>query len=381
MQRETYLPFGRPNFSAAEEEAILRVLRTGWVGMGPETMEFEQELAVCIGAPHVVTVNSCTSALFLSLLVSGIGPGDEVICPSLTWCSTANAALYLGAKPVFCDVDPDTYCATPEMVQAKLSARTRAVMVVHMGGLAVDVDSIRAAVPPHVKIVEDAAHAFGATFASGAQVGTSGNLTCFSFYANKNLSTGEGGAIALFDPDVADRLRCFRLHALPLDAWKRFSNPNSLMLSPALAELGYKMNFTDLQACIGRVQLQRQPEFHATRLAVAQHYAKRLGAMLLPVKMQARILSEGHARHLFMIELPVDKLRSSRDELLLALRGRKIGATIHYAPLHSMPLYGTQAPLPNCERIYKGILTLPIGASVTVEDADYVMTQFRELIA
>src|SRR5713226_2030290 len=142
MHRHDYLPFGKPNFSDAEIAAVSRVMRSGWVGMGPETIAFEEELAAYLGAPCVVTVNSCTSALFLSLLVQGVGPGDEVICPSLTWCSSANVALYLGAKPVFCDVDPDSLCLTPELLAAKVSRRTRAAIVVHMGGFAADMSAI-----------------------------------------------------------------------------------------------------------------------------------------------------------------------------------------------------------------------------------------------
>src|SRR3989454_9151534 len=231
MTRREYLPFGRPNFSDQEIAAVTRVLRAGWVGMGPETIAFERELADYVGAPHVVAVNSCTSALFLSLLVNGVGPGDEVICPSLTWCSTANAALYLGARPVFCDVDADTLCVTREHVLTKVTSKTKAVMVVHFGGFAVDVGALRAALPPSVAIVEDAAHALGAKFKDGRPVGSSGNLTCFSFYANKNLSTGEGGAIALSDAKKAERLRSLRQHGMPVDAWRRFSHPKSIIMS------------------------------------------------------------------------------------------------------------------------------------------------------
>ena len=208
--RSTYLPFGRPNFTEKEIEAVVRVIRSGWIGMGPETIAFEDELARAVGASQVVTVNSCTSAIFLSLLSHKIGSGDEVICPSLTWCSTANAALYLGARPVFCDVDPATYCITPETVRAVLSPRTKAVIVVHFGRRAAEVAPLRAVLPPDVAIIEDAAHAFGATFANRQPVGSSGNLTCFSFYANKNLATGEGGAIALNDATIAGRLRSLR---------------------------------------------------------------------------------------------------------------------------------------------------------------------------
>src|SRR5690242_10575196 len=190
--RPEYLVFGRPNFGDEEIAAVARVMRGGWVGMGPETIEFEKELARYAGARRALSVSSCTSALFLSLAAHRIGPGDEVILPSFGWCSTANAALYLGATPVLCDVDRETLCVTPESVAACLTEHTRAVMVVHMGGLAPDMVALRAALPANVAIVEDAAHALGGHYADGKPVGSSGNAVCFSFYANKNLSTAEG---------------------------------------------------------------------------------------------------------------------------------------------------------------------------------------------
>jgi len=350
--------------------------------MGPETIAFEKELAAFLGAPFAVTVNSCTSALFLSLLLHGVGPGDEVICPSLTWCSTANAALYLGATPVFCDVDPDTLCVTAETVRAKLSPRTRAVTVVHYGGLAAPVREIRSALPAGVAIVEDAAHALGSRFSDGTPVGASGNLTCFSFYANKNLSTGEGGAVALFDEDLAGRLRSLRLHAMPVDAWKRFSTPRAL-LKTELSELGYKMNFTDLQASLGRVQLARQAEFSAARLAIARRYAGFLSALDPPARLQKDVLAPGHSRHLFVVQFPGDAPGVARDDLVLLLRARNVGASIHYAPLHRMPLYargGSQPPLPHTESVCERILTLPFGAAMDGKDADYVIAQLREVL-
>lgn len=381
MMRKEYLPFGKPNFSGGEIAAVERVLRSGWVGMGPETLAFERELEEFLHAPHVVTVNSCTSALFLSLLVHGVGPGDEVICPSLTWCSTANVALQLGAKPVFCDVDPDTLSVTPELVREKLTPRTRAVMAVHMGGLAVETEAIRAILPGKVAIVEDAAHALGSKYADGRPVGSSENLTCFSFYANKNLSTGEGGAIALADQGMAERLRSLRQNAMPADAWKRYSHSKSLMHSQ-LAELGYKMNFTDLQACIGRIQLKRQSEFHATRRAIASYYYEHLHSLVPSIRFQRKILHPEHARHLFVIQLPIGEMPESRNELLLQLRGRNVGASIHYPPLHRMPLYDSrkQPALPCTESICERIMTLPISASMKIEDAGYVVAQLEELV-
>ncbi len=375
---ENYLPFGRPNFSSEEIEAVTRVMQSGWIGMGAETLAFEEELAASIGVPHVVTVNSCTSALFLSLLLQGIGEGDEVICPSLTWCATANVALYLGATPVFCDVDPQTLSVTPETILEKVSKRTRAVMVVHYGGFPVDVDEIRAVLPHGVEIIEDAAHAFGARFPDGRSVGASGNLTCFSFYANKNLSTGEGGGIALTDDDQAARLRSLRQNGMPVNAWNRFVKSTSMVYSN-LSELGYKMNFTDLQAAIGRVQLRRQPEFHSLRSEVAQIYRETLCGLEPSLLFQSEVLHSRHARHLFAVTLPIDDMRMSRDEFLLELREMNVGASVHYAPLHTMPLYGCsgRSVLVQTERLSRALVTLPISSSMSLGEARQVTEIFE----
>jgi perosamine synthetase len=381
LPRSTYLPFGKPNFSDQEIDAVTRVLRSGWIGMGPETIAFEQELAAAVGAPHVVTVNSCTSALFLALLVHDVGPGDEVICPSLTWCSTANAALHLGATPVFCDVDPDTLCVTPETVRAKLTPKTKAVVVVHFAGYAIDVAGLRATLPSHVAIVEDAAHAFGARFKNRQFVGSSGNLTCFSFYANKNLATGEGGAIALADTAMSERLRSLRQHGLPLDAWKRFTHPGTILLSNQLTALGYKMNYTDLQAALGRVQLRRQNEFAAIRLAIAQEYERGLAALQPSPRLQVECTSPNHARHLFTVRLPFERMKLTRDEVILKLRARNVGATLHYAALHQMPLYRqSEVSLPQTEAISRSIITLPISASMSIADATETMGHLAEVL-
>ncbi len=381
--RPDYLAFGRPDFSNEEIVAVTRVLRSGWVGMGPEVIAFEKELATFTSAPHVVTVNSCTSALHLSLLISGVGPGDEVVVPSLTWCSTANAALYAGARPIFCDVDRDTLCLTPELVLPRVTRKTKAVVVVHFGGLAVDVAALRKALPARVRIIEDAAHALGGHYPKGAPVGASGNPVCFSFYANKNLSTAEGGAVALADDEAADRLRSLRQHALPLDAWKRFSHPKSILISNQLTELGFKMNFTDLQAAIGRVQLRRQSKFAQGRQKVAAVYARRLKQLPFPVRLQADCTAPHHARHLFTAQFPWAQLPLDREQFILAMRARNLGVTIHYAPLHTMPLYNGKrrpAPLSGAEEIARAIITLPIGPRVTAADADNVMDNLAALL-
>jgi perosamine synthetase len=378
--RDTYLPFGTPHFSEAEIEAVTRVLRSGWVGMGPETASFEKELADYLSAPHVVAVNSCTSALFLSLKALGVGPGDEVIVPSLTWCSTANAAMYLGATPVFCDVDLETMSASEASIKAALTAKTKAVVHVHYGGLAGDMKALRGALPPGVGIVEDAAHALGAKYSDGRPVGSSGNLTCFSFYANKNLSTGDGGAVATTDARLAEAVRLISQQGLGADAWKRFSNPTA-MLTSEISELGYKMNFTDLQASIGRVQLKRQGVMQKHRVDLAACYLERLNSAGLGLRFQRGLGTSEHAHHLFVIRLPIGP-RLSRNQVLLDLRARNIGASIHYAPLHTQPLYRAYArhPLPHTEELMHEILTLPIGPSVSQDDASAVAGDLLELI-
>lgn len=381
VTRPDYLPFGKPNFSEEEIAAVARVLRSGWVGMGPESLAFEEELAAYLQAPHVISVNSCTAALFLALVAHGVGPGDEVICPSLTWCATANVAIYLGATPVFCDVDPGSLCVTPETIAARLTQRTKAVMVVHFGGLAADVEAIRSVVPGDVALVEDAAHALGARFDGGRRVGASGNIACFSFYANKNLSTGEGGAIALFDDETAGRLRSLRQNGMSADAWKRFSHPEvALVAGPA--EVGYKLNFTDLGAAIGRVQLARQAEFGERRRSIVAIYREGLAQSQCRLRFQDRIGDDRHARHLCVVSLDPETCPLNRDEFVLALRSRNVGASIHYPPLHTMTIYSRfcRSPLPVTDDLSKRIVTLPISASMTPSDAEYVVGVVRDLL-
>lgn len=380
--RDTYLAFGTPDFTEAEIEAVIHVMRSGWVGMGAETIAFENELATYVGAPEVVSVNSCTSALFLALLVEGVGAGDEVIVPSLTWCATANAALYLGATPVFCDVDPLTMCATPESVAAKVTDKTKAAIVVHYGGYGIDIKALRKALPAHMPIIEDAAHALGARYPDNSRVGSSGNSVCFSFYANKNLSTADGGAIALAEPEKAEHLRSLRMSGMASNAWSRYTKPSTAFVG-GLSELGYKMNFTDLQAAIGRVQLARFDVMTAHRLCLAQRYQERFKALGNMIEFQQGVFSEAHARHLLVGLFDPAITGMSRDALLQALRQRNIGASIHYTPLHNMPLYahcGTDA-LPVTEKLAAQIMTLPISAKMTLDDVDYVMNHFKNLLS
>ncbi|MCP5064709.1 MAG: DegT/DnrJ/EryC1/StrS family aminotransferase [Ignavibacteriae bacterium] len=377
-KRNQFIPFGKPNFSEEEINAVSNVLRSGWIGMGNETLSFENELADYIQTSNVLSVNSCTSALFLSLLVSGVSKDDEVIVPSLTWCSTANAALYLNAKPVFADINKENLSLDISSIKKRITNKTKAIIVVHYGGYGVDVDSLRKEIPQNIAIIEDAAHALGARYPNGKMVGSSENLICFSFYANKNLSTGEGGAIAFKNDNIVSRLSSLRQHGMNNNAWSRYIKPEPTLYAK-FSELGYKMNFTDLQASIGRVQLQRFEEMQNHRKIISEYYYKELETLQPEIKFQNKMLSSDHARHLFPILLPTEHLSISRDDFLIKLREKNIGASLHYKPLHINPLYDFGSSLPVTEEIANSIMTLPISASISLSDAKYIVHNFKKI--
>lgn len=371
MSEESYIPFGRPDFSDDEIAAVAAVLRSGWVGAGPEVAHFEHELAAATASPHVLALSSCTAALTLSLALAGVGPGDEVVCPSLTWFADANVIVHRGAVPVFCEIDPMTLNVTADSVLASLTKRTKAVIAVHFGGFAADVAAIRAALPDGVTLIEDAAHAFGGSYRDGSPVGGSGNLTCFSFYANKNLSTGEGGALALLDRSDAERCGWLRQQGVRHDAWGRQRISNGLG-SPELVEPGYKMAMTDIAASIGRVQLRRQAEFAARRMGVAQRYVDVLSGLVSAgrIQLQEGLLASDHARHLMAIQLVEPGWSTQRSDVVERLRALGVGASVPYSPMHREASYGSRARLPITDDVASRLMMLPISASMSVDDAE-----------
>lgn len=379
--RDDYLTFGKPNFSQLETDAVARVLQSGWVGMGPETKAFEHELAEYLKSNYAITVNSCTSALFLALLVSGVQEGDEVICPSLTWCSTANAVLYLRATPIFCDVDVDTMCMNGALVKEKITEKTKAVITVHYGGKACPVDEIQQVLPKGITLIEDAAHALGSRYDDGSMIGSKERLSCFSFYANKNLSTGDGGAVTTSSAELNERLHSLSHLGLSHNAWKRFSSPTA-NISVQPNELGYKMNLTDIQSAIGRIQLQRQPEFAKTRERIATSYITEISSALPSIKFQKGINTNSHAKHLFPIMLPINNMDMTRDEFVSELRNRNIGASVHYPPLHKMGIYDRdQTTLEGTDYLSERILTLPISSQMVEADVSYVVEHLVDVFS
>lgn len=375
--RDKMLVFGAPALDEAEYNEVLDTLRSGWIGTGPKTTKFETEFANYVGASHAVAVNSCTSALHLSLIVSGIGPGDEVITTPLTFAATANVTAHEGAIPVFTDIDPHTLNIDPGVVEQAITPRTKAIMPVHFGGLPCDMEAIQRIVDEHnLIIIEDAAHAVGTRY-QGQMIGSLGNLTCFSFYANKNLTTAEGGMIITEDEAQAEMLAIYRLHGLSRDAWQRYHS-HRLILSDAVYP-GYKYNMTDLQASLGLHQLRKQEDFLAIRERYAQMYDAAF-ANLPGVRRQPRPTDglNRHALHLYVLILDPDHFRVDRNHIIAALLAENIGAALHYRALHTHPYYrehfGYQHDdFPHAAAVGDNILSLPLTPGMNEADVQDVI--------
>jgi len=382
--RTDFLVFGRPCLGQEEIAEVVDTLTSGWIGTGPKTIRFEQMFAEYVGASHALAVNSCTAALHLSLLAANIGPGDEVITSPLTFAATANVVIHCGARPVFADIDPVTLNLQPETIERALTSRSRAILPVHFGGLACAMDDIVELARRHdLWLIEDAAHATGTRYA-GRMVGTLGNLTCFSFYANKNLTTAEGGMVTTNDAALAEKIAVYRLHGLSKHAWQRYAS-RTLLLSDAIYP-GYKYNMPDLAAAIGIHQLGKQEQFLAIREAYARVYDQAFSA-LPGVRLQRRPADSNyrHALHLYVLILDLEQFRVSRNEIMAALLAENIGAALHYRALHTHPYYretfGYQpADLPNAHAVGESILSLPLTPGMTEGDVNSVIEGVHKVL-
>jgi dTDP-4-amino-4,6-dideoxygalactose transaminase len=394
------IPFHRPSLGKAEREAVIRVLDSGWLTTGEETANFEAAFADYVGAPHAVALNSATAALHLALEGFGVGPGDEVVVPTYTFAASAEVALYLGAHPVLVDVDQPTGNIDPVAVAAALGPRTRAVEVVHIGGLPADLLGVQAATG-ELPILEDVAHAFPSPIArlNGRLAGTVGRAGAFSFYATKTITTGEGGMLVTGDAELADRARTMRLHGIGRDAWKRYTAEGSWYYEIQAA--GFKDNLTDVAASIGLAQLQRAAELRAQRAAIATRYldgfaaAAEDGHLVLPEPgsgdehawhlFMLRIGSEARLREVVDMELPgvaglPDPLRlqaSRRARAIASARRAGVGTSVHFIPLHLHPLYARMGyragQFPNAEALYASEISLPIWPGMTSGQIDRVI--------
>ena len=380
--KQFQIPFFRPTIGEAEINSVVETLRSGWLTTGPKTKRFEQEFAKSVGAEFAIAVNSCTAALHLALEAVGVGRDDEVIVPTLTFASTGEVVMHLGAKPVLVDVCADTLCIDPDQVERLITPKTKAIMPVHYGGHPADMDEIHAIARKHgIHVIEDAAHAIPTEY-GGRRVGTISDLTCFSFYANKTMTTGEGGMVTTNDQELADRVRLMSLHGISKDAWKRFSAEGSWyyeILAP-----GYKYNMTDINAALGLNQLERSGEFHQRRSAIVQAYDAGL-ADVEEIKLPAVRPDVVHAWHLYVIQVDIERLSINRNDFIKALNGAGIGTSVHYLPLHMHPLYrdrfGYQpSDLPVAQSAFDRIISLPVYPTMTESEVDYVISTVRSIV-
>lgn len=375
--RKTFLPFGSPCLGQEEYDEVLDTLKSGWIGTGPKTIAFEEAFARYVGARFAIAVSSCTAALHLALVALGIGPGDEVITSPLTFAATANVILHQNATPVFADVDPITLNLSPAAVERAITSRTKVLLPVHFGGLPCDMRALRSIARQHgLAIVEDAAHAVGARL-EGQMIGGSGNPVCFSFYANKNLTTAEGGMITTDDPDFAEKIRIYRLHGMSSDAWRRFAG-RELILSDVIFP-GYKYNMTDIQASLGIHQLRKLEEFWQRRAACAVAY-DRAFSDFPGIRTQYRppVGDTRHALHLYAIIMDPRRFCVTRNQVVRTLLAENIGAAIHYRALHTHPYYAKRFgyepnDFPVAREIGDNIFSLPISPCMTSQDVQDVI--------
>lgn len=379
---DAFIPFFRPDIDEGAVAAVGETLRSGWLTSGPGVRKFEQRFAEYVEAEHAVAVNSCTAGLHLALASLGISAGDEVIVPTMTFAATAEVAIHLGARPVLVDIDGATLNMDPEALEVAIGPRTRAIVPVHYGGHPAAMDRImELACASGVPVVEDAAHALPAAY-KGQTVGTIGTITAFSFYANKTITTGEGGMVTTADPTIAERIRMLSLHGLSNDAWDRFSERGAWDYDIALA--GYKYNLTDIAAAIGIAQLERSDEFHEARTRQAARYNAHFSD--LPIVQPLEVAPDTtHAWHLYAIVLDTDRLTITRNELIELLRESGIGTSVHYRPLHLHSLYRTAygyrpEDLPTATSRFPRLLSLPIYPKLRDDELDRVADTLKQVI-
>ena len=380
MKRSDFLPFTRPAINEADIEAVTAVLRSGWITNGPKNVEFEEKVCHLTGNRYAVALSSATAAMHLLLKVMKIGAGDEVVTPSMTWVSIVNMIVLAGAKPVFCEVDPDTLLATPESIAAVLTDRTRLIVPVHYAGAPVDLDGIRR-VAGNIPVVEDAAHALG-TYYKGRHVGSSGTAI-YSFHAIKNITTAEGGMLVTDDKELADAIRRWKFHGIGMDAFDRQNrgrSPQAEVLEP-----GFKYNLTDLQAALGVSQLERLVNINRRRRELAMRYREKLAGVeeIRPLKDPAGYEFE-HAWHLFVVR--VDSPKLTRDEFMAALKAENIGTGLHFRCAHLQKYYREAmgfrpGMLPATEYNSDHICSLPLFPDMTPEDVDDVVAAIRKVLA
>jgi perosamine synthetase len=375
-----WLAYGRQDVREDDIAAVVEVLRSDWLTTGPAVPAFERALAEAVGAAEAVAVSSGTAALHTAYAALGIGPGDEVIVPALTFAATSNAALYLGASPVFADVDADTLLIDPADAERKITPRTRAIVAVDYAGQPCDYDTLQALARSHgLALVADACQALGATY-RGRPAGALADLTAFSFHPVKTITTGEGGAVTTNDPDRARSMRAFRNHGNTTDHRER---AESGTVSYDMVLLGYNYRLTDFQAALGSRQLTRLKEILDRRRELAALYDREI-ARIPHVRPLRRLDGRSHANHLYVVRLDTESLGLSRDRVLAKLREAGIGGNVHYRPPYLHSYYRDRLGMlpglcPIAEDAAERIVTLPLHMRMTEEEVRHVLAALAEI--
>jgi dTDP-4-amino-4,6-dideoxygalactose transaminase len=380
--RNSYLVFGQPLIEEEEIEEVVKSLRAAWLGTGAKVAEFEKRIASYKDSPHAVAVNSCTAGLHLACLALQLGPGDEVIVPAMTFAATVNSVIHAGATPVLVDVEPDTFNIDPEQVRRAITTKTKAIMPVHFAGRACNMDALLSIAGQHdLKIIEDCAHAIETEYC-GRKAGTIGDCGILSFYATKNIVTGEGGMVLTADDEIAARIKILALHGMSKDAWKRFSDAGFNHYD--VVEVGFKYNMMDLQAAIGMHQITRVEPYWQKRLQVWEKYDRAFAD--LPVTLPARPDPESrHGLHLYTLLIDEKTSPVSRDQFMSALHQRNIGTGVHYRAIPVHPVYQrlfgwTPSDYPVADAIGRRTVSLPLSAKLTNEDVDDVIDAVRDVL-
>jgi dTDP-4-amino-4,6-dideoxygalactose transaminase len=381
--RHDFLVFGSPLIGDAEIEEVVATLRSGWIGTGPRVSRFEEMMREYTGADHAIALSSCTAALHLSLLALGIGAGDEVITTPMTFAATANAIVHTGATPVFADVNRATMLIEPHAIEAAITARTKAIIPVHLAGRPCPMHEIMGIAARHgLRVIEDAAHCIEGRYDKRC-IGTIGDLTCFSFYVTKNLTTAEGGMVTTSNAEWADQIRVLGLHGMDKDAYRRFGDSgykHYQVVAP-----GYKYNMTDIQAAIGLHQLQRLETSWTRRDQIWNYYQEMFSD--LPIHLPAADEPNiRHARHLYTAVVVRAECGKGRDHVLNLLAENKIGSGVHYLALHLHPYYRRtfgfkEGDYPNAEWVGEGTFSLPLSAKLSDEDVEDVVQAVRRILS
>jgi dTDP-4-amino-4,6-dideoxygalactose transaminase len=372
-RRATFLPFSKPSIGEEEIREVTECLRSGWITTGPRTARFEEDFAAYVGTRHALALSSGTAALHCAYWALDLQPGDEVICPSLTWPATANMALALGARIVFADIDRATRLIDPADVARKVTGKTRAVAPVHFAGVPADLDTLRAAVGNGIAIIEDAAHAVGTEY-RGKRIGGHGNPAIYSFHPIKDMTTGEGGMLTTDDDRLAGRVKLFKFHGVSRDAWKAYGSAGAAHYDTVLP--GFKYNLTDIASALGIHQLRKLDGFIERRRRIAERYLRDLRGVRGIELPAVPGYPHRHAWHLFTV------LVERRDEFMARLKEENIGTGLHFEAVHRTTLYRDPAAvLPQTEYVCDRILSLPLYPDMTDPDADDVVSAVRRVLA